>query len=319
MNWLIGVIIAIVLLGIIFAGVAMYTFQFAIVRPKKPKQYKDALRIERQKIRNKNNQNLYDLNPEDLSLKTPDNLTLKAWYLPAERKTKRFVICVHGYHCNGPDEFSHTMPFYHYDLGYNYLLPDLRAHGRSEGKYIGFGALDHKDILLWVDYLVDRFGEDIEIILHGISMGAATVMLANEANPPEQVKLIIEDCGYSCAYDQICCTVKDTIGFRCDPLVKAASKICKLCAGYNFEDADCIGKINQSKNPILFIHGTKDTFVPTYMGEALYEACTAVPKDILLVEGAIHAFSYYDARDEYQTKVKEFIGKYLDAPVTENI
>lgn len=310
MDWVIGVLIAVVVLFAIYMGIALFAFNYAIVRPKKPSEPKDELRKKRKIVRDKNNANLYALNPEDLSIKSSDGLTLKAWYLPAEKETKRFVICVHGYHCNGPDEFSHTMPFYHYDLGYNYLLPDLRAHGRSEGKYIGFGALDHKDILLWVDYLIERFGDDIEIILHGISMGAATVMLTNEANPPKQVKLVIEDCGYSNAFDQICCTMKDTIGFNFPMLVRTASWICKKRAGYRFEEADCIGKMKDAKNPILFIHGTKDTFVPTYMGKALYEACT-VPKDILLVEGAIHAYSYYDARDDYQAKVKEFIDKHI--------
>ena len=158
-------------------GAAGYAFNFAIKRPKKKKPETEEIYLIRQEIRKANNQRLYDLNPEDLTIKSVDGLNMKAWYLPAEKETKRFVICVHGYNCNGPDEFSHMMPFYHYDMGYNYLLPDLTAHGRSEGKYIGFGTFDSKNILRWVDYLIDRFGEDIEIILHGISMGAATVMI----------------------------------------------------------------------------------------------------------------------------------------------
>ena len=236
---------------------------------------------------------------------------MNAWFLPAETESKRFVICVHGYKCNGPDEFSHIMPFYHYEMGYNYLLPDLTAHGRSEGKYIGFGSFDSKNILLWVNYLIDRFGKDIEIILHGISMGAATVMLCNEMDPPEQVKLVIEDCGYSSAYDQLNDTLKGLIGFKFPPLVKAASLVCKLKAGYSFSDADPLGNMYKAKNPMLFIHGATDDFVPFEFGKKLYEACP-VEKDYLWVPDTIHAYSYYNAKDEYEAKIKEFIAKTID-------
>lgn len=134
-------------------AVADLACDFAIKRPDPTKKKKPETRemyIKRAEIRRQNNQNLYDLNPEDLTIKSVDGLDMKAWYLPAEKETKRFVICVHGHKCNGPDEFSHMMPFYHYDLGYNYLLPDLTGHGRSEGEYIGFGSFDAKNILLWL-------------------------------------------------------------------------------------------------------------------------------------------------------------------------
>lgn len=303
------IVIAAVL--VILCGAAVYACGYAINRPKKKPPETEEIYINRQKIRAVNNQNLYDLNPEDLSIKSVDNLEMKAWYLPAEKETKRFVICVHGHKCNGPDEFSHMMPFYHYDMGYNYLLPDLTAHGRSEGKYIGFGSFDSKNILLWVDYLIDRFGSDIEIILHGISMGAATVLLCNEMDPPEQVRLIIEDCGYSSAFDEMNYSLKDMIGFEFKPLVKMASVVCKLKAGYFFEDADPLGNMDKAKNPILFIHGETDTYVPFEFGKKLYDACT-VEKDFMWVPDTIHAFSYYNAKEQYEEKVKAFIAAHLD-------
>ncbi len=305
--WVAGIVLFLI---VAFVASGFVAFQIAIARPKQKKPPKDELRQERELIRAKNNAYLFSLNPEDVSIKSTDGLTLKGWFLPAKTNEKRFVICVHGYKCNGPDEFSHMVPFYHDELDYNYLLPDDRAHGRSEGKFIGFGALDHKDILQWVDYLIKRFGDGIEIILHGISMGAATVMLANSANPPEQVKLIVEDCGYTCAYEEIANTLKGIIHFNFTPLVSMASLICKMRAGYSFKDADCLGRLPLAKNPILFIHGGADTFVPTHMGIRLHEACT-VPKDLLIVEGAVHAYSYYDAPKEYQQKVKDFIKKHM--------
>ena len=294
---------------IVYTVASFYCLGMVVNRKKKQKPPTKEAHIRRAELRKQNNQRLYERNPEDLTIKSFDGLEMKAWFLPKEN-SKRFVICVHGYGGNGPDEFSHMMPFYHDELGFNYLLPDLTAHGRSEGKYIGFGTFDSKNVLLWVNYLVERFGEDIEIILHGMSMGAATVMIANESDPPEQVKLIIEDCGFTCAHDQIYDTAKNTLGFDCKHLVASASLLCKIFVGYKFKDSDPLGNMDKAKNPMLFIHGDGDTFVPFRFGQELYEACT-VPKDCLWVPGAIHTFSYYDAKEQYEEKVKDFLSKHL--------
>lgn len=310
MEWsqIAAVAAAVVLFLAFLAAVCGYlVFRMAIRRPVKPKpESKDPRKIERKAIREKNNAALFALHPEDLSLTTPDGLTLRAWFLPAAKPSKRFAVCVHGYKCNGPDEFSHMMPFYHEMLGYNYLLPDNRAHGRSEGKYIGFGCLDYKDILQWTAYLVERFGEDIEIILHGISMGAVTVMLANANNPPPQVKLVIEDCGFTTLVDEMKANLKEKTRLKLAFLIPLGSIWCRLIAGYRFEDADCIEAVKKAKNPVMFIHGAADTFVPTGMVYRLFEACAA-KKDLLVVEGAVHAYSYYDAPELYREKVTGFI------------
>lgn len=295
-------------------GLANYGCNFTIKRADPNKKQKPETRemyIKRAEIRKQNNQRLYDLNPEDLTLTSVNGLKMKAWYLPAETESKRFVICVHGHRCNGPDEMSHLMPFYHYELGCNYLLPDLTAHGRSEGKYIGFGSFDSKNILLWIDYLINRFGDDIEIILHGISMGAATVLNVNEMSPPEQVKFIVEDCGFSSAEAAIGANVKQMIGFNAPHLVKLFSLASKVKAGYFFSESDPLKNMYKAKNPILFIHGEEDVYVPFEHGIKLYEACS-VPKDFLWVPNTPHAFSYYNARDEYNQKIREFADRYLN-------
>ncbi len=316
-KYVLLILSAVVVLALIVYTIAsFYCFNFVIKRKKKPDRPTKETHIIRAEMRRQCKDRLFKRNPEDLSLKSVDGLEMKAWFLPKEG-SKRFVICVHGYGGNGPDEFSHMMPFWYDDMGYNYLLPDLTAHGRSEGKYIGFGTFDSKNVLLWAQYLVDRFGEDIEIILQGMSMGAATVMIANESDPPEQVKLIIEDCGFTCAYDQILDTATHTLGFECKHLVASASALCKILAGYKFKDSDALGNMDKAKNPVLFIHGEGDTFVPYSFGKQLYEACNSVEKDCLWVPGAIHTYAYLDAKEEYEQKVKEFIAKHLDKePVT---
>lgn len=302
------IIVLAVIVAAVFAAVGYEGFKTVCVpKPKEPP--KDALRIEREKWRKANNDYLYSLNPEDLSIVTPDSVTLRAWFAPAEKMSKRFVICVHGHRCNGPDECSHILRFFRNTLGYNYLLPDLRAHGRSEGKYITFAGRDHKDILLWVDYLVNRFGEDIEIILYGISMGAATVMLANCANPPEQVKLVIEDCGFTNGFEEVKLVARDFVKGKkiLDIPMRATNIYCRLLAKFDLiRESDPLGRMKNAKNPVLFIHGDKDALVPVSMCHRLYEACP-VKKDIFIAEGSLHAFSYYDKKEEYEKKIVNFL------------
>ena len=308
---IVSVIVALVLIAA--CVVVAVAVKECVIRPKNSTVDYDSLSDlykKRYKIRQKNNQYLYDKNPEDLSLTDPQGNELRAWFVPKEN-SKTFVIAVHGYKCNGPDECSHLFPFYHDTLGFNYLLPDHVAHGRSEGKYISFGVRESENLLLWIDYLVERFGEDIEIVLHGISMGAATVMLVNESNPPDQVKAVIEDCGYTNAYEVILHTIKRQLGFEAPHITKSIFFVTRTFFGYDMRTADCIGRMKDAKNPILFVHGTKDQVVPFEMGERLYEACTTVEKDKLFVDGAIHAYSYYDAKEEYDAKVTEFLDKYL--------
>lgn len=292
------------------AGAACY--RIACVSTRKRPEEHEPRKILRTEIRKKNNAFLHSHNPQDIEIISPETLRLRAWFVPAEKPSKRFVICVHGYNCNGPDECSHLFPFYHYDMNCHYLLPDLRGHGRSDGNLIGFGSWDSRDIKLWIDYLVERFGEDIEIILHGISMGAATVMLVNNTSPQEQVKVIIEDCGFTNALEEVAATIREMKLRRSAGIIsKVANIYCRAISKYDLKkDADPLGTMANAKNPVLFIHGEEDTLVPFEMCQRLYDACPA-PKDIFTVPGATHAYSYYDAKEEYDAKVKAFIEKYI--------
>ncbi len=286
-------------------------FKMACVSNRNKKPPTDPKRILRTEIRKKNNAYLFSHNPEDLEIITPDKLRLKAWFVPAKKETKRFVIAIHGHNCNGPDECGHLFSFYHNDMGFNYLLPDLRGHGRSDGNLIGFGALDYKDINLWIDYLIERFGEDIEIMLHGISMGAATAMLVNNSSPRDQVKLIVEDCGYTDAFEEVGSVVANAVHFNSKLAPTAVNVFCKAISKYDLKkEATPLGTMANAKNPVLFIHGEDDTFVPFEMCQRLYDACPT-PKEIFTVPGAVHAYCYYDAKEEYDAKVKAFIEKHM--------
>lgn len=235
---------------------------------------------------------------------------LKGYFLPAEKPSNVYVFGSHGYRSDGKGEFRLMTRFYH-DKGYNVFLVDHQASGGSDGKYIGFGYHEYADCLDWLNLLKDRFGDDIQIILHGVSMGCATVtMMGGSGKLPENVKFIVADCGYTSAYDEFVSNL-GKLKTVFSPFLNFANVINKKISGYDFKDANPLDAVSKVSVPMLFIHGGMDTFVPTEMVYKLYEACSSKDKDLLVVEGAGHAESYPKNSALYESKVLEFIDKYI--------
>ena len=236
---------------------------------------------------------------------------LKGYFFEAEEKSNVYVFMSHGYRSCGLNEFNRMAKFYH-DLGCNLLIVDHQSHGDSEGKYIGFGYYEYQDGLRWLDFLNEKFGNDIQIILTGVSMGSATVMMmSGDENLPENVKFTVADCGYTTARAEFEYDIKEFMHLPEFPIVGTANIFNKHLNGYDFSDASPIDSVAKTKVPILFIHGDSDTFVPTYMVHQLYASCSTEEKDLLLVKGAGHAESYRTNSEAYEAKVKEFAQKYI--------
>lgn len=247
---------------------------------------------------------------EDHTIISKRGTRLNGYYLPADDENcKRFALCSHGYRSRGKGDFKVISKFYH-DNGFNLFLVDHQAGGESEGSYIGFGSYESEDLLQWVNYLVDTFGDDIEIILHGISMGSATVMLlSGNSDLPDNVKFTVADCGYTSVEDEFCYHL-DNLHLPKKPIIKTVDLFNNNIAGYRFTEVSPLEKVKTAQVPILFIHGGKDTFVPTSMVYRLYDACTA-DKDLLVVPGAGHGESYNKNSEIYEEKLNSFIEKYL--------
>ena len=190
------------------------------------------------------------------------------------------------------------------------LLVDERAHGESEGTYIGFGCLDRLDAMEWIRWVMEKQGEQVQILLHGISMGGATVLMTSGLKLPAQVKGIISDCGFTSAREVFTHVLKHMIHLPAFPMIQLADRINKNRAGYGLEDCNAAREVRKAKVPILLIHGSADTFVPCSMCETIYENC-ASPKQKLIVEGAAHAESYYKNTEAYENAMNEFIGGIL--------
>lgn len=244
---------------------------------------------------------------EKVSILSFDGLKLKGIFLPAEQKTDKIILAVHGFRVNAMKDFAGLVYFYH-QQGYHVLLVDDRAHGASEGKYIGFGCLDREDCYRWIHYLDQRFQGKCSIFLHGISMGAATVLMTSSMNLPRSVKGIIADCPYTSIWEEFCyLTEREKKSWLIMyPIMKLAGKICKVVAGYEYDEISSAEEVKDTKIPILLIHGKEDRFVPPSMSEKIYNNCVS-EKKLLIVPNAKHAESYYVAKEKYEESVLNFI------------
>lgn len=193
--------------------------------------------------------------------------------------------------------------------GYNVLLVTQRAHGKSEGKAMSFGIKERLDCLDWVAYANERFGADTPIVLMGMSMGAATVLMAAGEELPENVKCVIADSPFTAPGDIIRTVMKD---YKLpDKLLYPLARLsAKVYGGFDLEETSAREAVKKSKIPILFIHGDDDRFVPCHMGKECYEGCGSM-KRILLVEGAGHGLSHCVDAERYEACVDEFFDEIL--------
>lgn len=246
---------------------------------------------------------------ETIYLRTEkEGLKIVGRYYPADKPSDLFLVLSHGCRCNGLREFAMISEYYH-KLNYNLLIVDHRACGDSEGEYMGFGYYESSDTMLWLDYLNNRFGKDIKIFLHGVSMGAATVLMMSSKQLPENVKGIIADCSYTSAWDEFSYQIETSFKLPVHPILDIVNLTAKNKAGYDFKNASPLNCVKNAKVPILFIHGAKDEFVPEFMVNKLYNAC-CTRKDLLIVPDAIHARSFQKEPELYINKVKGFIKQY---------
>lgn len=239
---------------------------------------------------------------ETFSIKSFDGLTLKARYYEYA-KNSPIEIVFHGYRGNCERDLSGAVERC-FALKRSVIIVDHRASGESEGRTITFGVNEVKDCLSWVNYVVKRFDNEVEIILGGVSMGGATVVMASSQNLPKNVKYIVSDCAYSSIKEIICKVIRDMklppkIVF---PFIKLSAK---LFGNFNLCENSPEKAVKNAKVPIVFIHGDKDGFVPSSMSETLYELCPT-KKSLKVIKGAEHGLAYPVSKDEYVNAIKEF-------------
>lgn len=251
---------------------------------------------------------LNDSNYTDEYITSSDKLKLHSYKVTNQNNSNKWVIAVHGYTSEGINMSTYAK--HYYDNGYNVLIPDLRAHGLSEGNYIGMGWDDRLDIISWINSILNE-NPNAEIILHGVSMGASTVLMTSGEEIPSNVKAIVADCGYTSVWDEFAYQLDDLFSLPEFPILNVSSMVAKIRAGYFLGEASSLEQVKNSKTPILYIHGDKDDFVPYYMMEELYNA-TKSEKEMLTIKGAEHAKASEVNPEAYWSTVNNFINKYMN-------
>lgn len=246
---------------------------------------------------------------EKIEIESFDGLKLQGYFLAAKEPTNKVVVTAHGYLGEASD-MGLFGEYYYEQLGYNFFMADARGHGASEGDYIGFGWHDRLDYLEWIHLLIEKLGPDTEIVLHGLSMGAATVLMTSGEDLPPNVKAIIADSPYVSVYDLFAYQMKRMFHLPSFPLLHSTSLITKLKANYSFKEASALKQVKKTDIPILYIHGEADEFVPTSYTYELYEQ-TKSKADIITFEGANHGEGIVIEHKAYIDQLNKFLDKHV--------
>lgn len=306
MIWIIGVPACISLLIFIAAWLCC-RFTFAVLK-KREKEFRKLPGGKQYAPHKERFRALYDtaskLTYEDVWIVSHDGLRLHARYYHIADGAP-LQIMFHGYRSAAVRDFCGGLQTA-LEMGYNALLPDQRAHGESEGKYLSFGVLERRDCLDWVLYATGRFGAATRIVLYGMSMGAATVLMAAGLSLPENVIGIAADCGYTSPREIISKVIAE-MGYPVSlvyPMIRLGGR---LFARFDTQSASTEDAMRRCRIPVLFIHGEDDRFVPCEMSRRNYELCASENKRLLIVPHAGHGISYFEDEGTYLGAVREFL------------
>ncbi len=239
---------------------------------------------------------------KEFSITSFDGLSLHAKYYEF-KKDAPIELMLHGYRGKGERDLCGGVQRC-FALGRSAFIVDQRTAGKSEGNVISFGINESRDCLDWVDFIIKTFGDDVRIILTGISMGASTVMIAAGNSLPKNVIGVLADCGFSSAKEIIKLVIKD-MKLPPDLLYPFIKLGARIFGRFNLEQTSAVEAIKKCKVPVIFIHGEDDDFVPCYMSREVYEKCPS-PKKLVTVKGAGHGLAYIIDRELYMKSVIEF-------------
>lgn len=227
--------------------------------------------------------------------------TLQGFYFPCgARFSGKIAFIVHGYHSEHAETAGMFREYYH-SRGFDIFAPDNTASGMSGGSVFGYDVLESADCLKWLSFLENEFGSDIQIVMHGFSLGGATVLKMSD-RLPDTVKFSVSDSGFIDA--------REILKRRLGPLYEPMYALNKLIGGYDLADSDVSGNLRLAKRPLLVVHGREDPTVPFSMAPRIYELCAA-QKDYLYTDKAKHIETMHIAPEAYMEKLDCFIKKYI--------
>ena len=246
---------------------------------------------------------------EDVWMESFDGLRLHGNLLeqPEGKNARGTLLLAHGFRGSGYVDFSCALRPY-YELGFNLLVIDQRAHLQSEGEYITMGVRERRDVRDWALWLLQKYGEDHPVILDGISMGAASVLMAAGLDLPKNVVGIIADCGFTSPREIFHSVMTSSIKLPIF-LLWGADICCRIMAGFSIDGARTTDALRQSNLPLLIAHGEADDFVPCRMGVESFNAAVTDDKQLVTVPGAGHGMSYLVDRERMQAALEAFLDR----------
>ena len=252
---------------------------------------------------NECSEKLKSIEMQTVEIESFDGTKLIGHLYPADN-AKRIIVAMHGWRSNWWRDFAVIYDFWH-DSGCTVLFAEQRGQGESEGDHMGFGMIERYDCIEWVKWLCENDQDKLPIYLAGVSMGAATVLMASGLELPDNVHGIMADCGFTTASAVWKHVAEDNLHLSFDIRKRLVDVLCKKRINIGSDEYSTVDAMRENTVPVLFIHGTADTFVPVSMTYENYEACKA-EKRLLIVEGAEHGLSYIVDKDAYQKAVLEF-------------
>jgi fermentation-respiration switch protein FrsA (DUF1100 family) len=305
-------IIVILALVLAFCGVILYFFNLAFARKfsvsaadmdenlgKELSPYSEVIGKGREFMKNQPHEWYYT--------NSFDGLKLAARYY--DNNSTCTILLFHGYRSSAVHDFSCAVEMY-YKMGFNILLADQRAHGKSEGKYITFGVNESRDVLTWVEFVNQHFAPK-QVIISGISMGATTVLLSLRLPLPQNVKGVIADCGFTSPAEIIAKVGKDSFKINAKPLIPFLNLACKFLGKFSITELSTVDTVKNTDLPIMFIHGEKDTFVPCEMTKTTFKNCKENCRMFLSREAG-HGTSFLLDTEPLINELKSFLNLCIE-------
>ena len=304
--WIFGGVIAFVILAILVASYICFYMIFLAHKPKVPEEfpipdgeiyepYREEMVSWIKQIR--------ALPHRDVEVTSFDGLTLRGRFFEYAPGAP-IELMFHGYRGDSERDLSGGV-FRCFALGRSILLVDQRSSGRSDGRVITFGINERRDCVSWVDFIVREIDPEAKIILTGVSMGAATVMMASAEPLPANVIGVLADCGYTSAEAIIKKVIRE-MKLPAALLYPCARLGGRLFGHFDIDETSPIEAMKKCRLPIIFYHGDVDAFVPHEMSVENYEACASDRKRMVTIEGAGHGLCYIVAKERYLDELREF-------------
>lgn len=296
---------------LIFIAVVFYFFSIAFVRMKE-KNLEDLDHIENRILSDyratvQNGIDFAKNYPHKwVETKSFDGLRLFGRYY--DNNSHKTMILFHGYRSVPTRDFSCAIKMYT-EFGFNVLLVDQRAHGKSEGKLITYGVKERKDVLSWVNFVNENYNPE-KIALGGMSMGATTVLLACGLDLPKNVKCVVADCGFTSPVDIIKIVAKKSFSVNATFFLPILDFCCRIFGRFSIYNISTPKELQKSDLPVILIHGKEDGFVPCEMSKEAYDA---IPEraELVLVDGADHGLAFLVETKTVYSRLEDFLNKNI--------